>query len=592
MLMAQRKSRIPRTDLPRELHGKNYYGYRARGDQQTLESFNVEGLPIVNHILQRMNLKAFLDAHLPPADNRNKMATSTALLLLVRNVIMSRQPLYGVGEWAEHFAAPLLGLRSLDQLEHLNDDRIGRALDKLFDVDIPQMILAVMQHVVREFAVQLDEFHNDATTVSFFGEYEDAQEEKKRRGRKRIAINRGHSKARRPDLKQLLFSLTITNDGGIPVHYAVDNGNASEQDLHSRNWAFLKELAGNTDFLYVADCKLATTKNMEFIDRQDGRFITVLPATRKEEQEFRDRLLKNPDAIEWDLLYETFDEHQQLEKRIFLCKDSILSAEGYRILWGLNTQKREHDIHMRTRQINRAVKQLLKLRDKLHSPKTRYRDRAKVAVAVDQILKTHTVERWITVEINEKKEERYKADKRGRPTKNTRFTKKTLSRFNITYTIDAARLAEDDKTAGVFSLITNVTDMSDEDIVRAYGRQPVVEKRFKHLKTDYRVAPVFLKEATRIQAFLCIYFLGLLVQALLEREIRQAMQTRYKAIPLYPEDRDCKAPSSRRLLDSFEGVQMHLLRQGRQTQTFFTELSPLQRTILKLLGIPGGEYGL
>jgi len=590
--MAKRKSRMHRTDLPPELHGKDYYGYCARGKRQTLESFKVEGLPIVNHILQRMDLKRFLDAYLPPVDGRNKMDTSTSLLLLVRNVILSRQPLYGVREWAEHFSAPLLGLCCLDQLEHLNDDRIGRALDKLFDADIPQMILAIMQHVVREFALRLDEFHNDGTTVSFFGAYENAQEETKRRGRKRIAINRGHSKARRPDLKQLLFGLTINSDGGIPVHYAVDNGNASEQNLHFTNWAFLKELTGNADFLYVADCKLATVKILEFIDRQGGRFITVLPATRKEEKAFRERLLSTPDAIQWDLLYETIDEHEHLEKQIFLCKDSILSAEGYRILWGLNTQKRAHDIHMRTRRINRAIKQLLKLRDKLHSPKTRYRDRAKVAAAVDKILKTHAVERWITVEIQEKSEERYKTDHRGRPTKDTKFTKITLSRFNILYTIEVAHLVEDDKTAGVFSLITNVTDMSDEDIIRAYGRQPVVEKRFKHLKTDYRVAPVFLKEATRIQAFLCVYFLGLLVQSLLEREIRQAMQTRYKAIPLYPEDRDCKAPSSRRLLDSFEGVQMHLLRQDGNTHAFFTELSPLQRTILKLLRIPEGEYGL
>jgi len=60
----------------------------------------------------------------------------------------------------------LLGL-SPEQVAKLNDDRDGRAVDKLFACDQPSLVLALVAHTVREFVVALDELHNDGTSVSF-----------------------------------------------------------------------------------------------------------------------------------------------------------------------------------------------------------------------------------------------------------------------------------------------------------------------------------------------------------------------------------------------------------------------------------------
>ncbi len=113
------------------------------------------------------------------------------------------------------------------------------------------------------------------------------------------------------------------------------------------------------------------------------------------------------------------------------------------------------------------------------------------------------------------------------------------------------------------------------------------------MKTDYEVAPVYLKEVRRIQALLCLYFLALLVEALLERELRQAMEREaMESLPLYPEGRPCRCPTTRRLIDVFEIVQRHTLRShDGQTEVLVTELSDLQRKLLKLLGIPSSDYG-
>ena len=113
------------------------------------------------------------------------------------------------------------------------------------------------------------------------------------------------------------------------------------------------------------------------------------------------------------------------------------------------------------------------------------------------------------------------------------------------------------------------------------------------MKSDFVVAPVFLKNVARIEALLCLYFLAMLVQALIEREVRQQMARRtIEALPLYPEGRACRAPSTRRLLDVFDNIQRHELVQPEMAdKQLMTELSPLQKQILRLLSISPADYG-
>ena len=84
-----------------------------------------------------------------------------------------------------------------------------------------------------------------------------------------------------------------------------------------------------------------------------------------------------------------------------------------------------------------------------------------------------------------------------------------------------------------------------------------------------------------------------LVQALLERELRRAMRReRGDSLALYPEDRPCRCPTTRKVIDLFEPVQRHALAApGEAATTFVTDLTPTQRRILHLLRIPASPYG-
>jgi len=565
-------------------------GEVARQAGQTLTTHDVGALPLLNWILKRMKLDEFLQEYLPPEDGRTKIPAARVLLVLVRNLLVSREPLYGVGEWAARQAPDLLGL-SPEQVAGLNDDRCGRAIDKLFACDQPSLVLALLAHTVRVFAVALDELHNDGTSVSVYGAYRTAACARRERGRVTPAVTFGHSKDHRPDLKQLIYTLTVTADGAVPVYFTVGSGNLTDDQTHRDTWDLLVQLVGRGDFLYVADSKLATAENMGHIARRGGRFLSVLPRTRSEDGQFRERVRHG--EVTWNIVHEKHDDEGKLVDRYSACPEAQQTADGYRLVWYHSTRKTELDQAARSRRLERAFRGLHDLQGRLASPRTRYRDRAKVAEAVEKILRDCQVESWILPRIEEEEEATFRQARRGRPSADTPFRREVRTRFSLAWDIDYARMAEEGLTDGIFPLVTNDRGLSELELLLAYKRQPQIEKRFAQLKTDYEVAPVYLKEARRIQGLLCIYFLAQLVQALLERELRRAMERdELDSLPLYPEGRPCRRPTTRKLIDLFEPVQRHTLTvRGHDSTTFVTELTALQRRILKLLGIPANPYG-
>src|SRR5215210_298742 len=85
-------------------------GHEARGAGVQLTTYQVGALPIINDFLRRMKLEELLRQYLPPDDPRVELPTTRALLVLVRNILVSREPIYGVGDWSAHFAPDLLDL--------------------------------------------------------------------------------------------------------------------------------------------------------------------------------------------------------------------------------------------------------------------------------------------------------------------------------------------------------------------------------------------------------------------------------------------------------------------------------------------------
>jgi len=565
-------------------------GRHTRFGDLRLRSYQVGAIPLINELLERMQLEPLLRQYLPKDDSRTELPTSRALLVLIRNLLLSREPIYGIPDWAAHVAPDLLDLFH-DELPLLHDDRLGRGLHRLFEGTGPDLILAVVRQVIREFNVSLDELHNDSTTVSFYGAYNDASQEGTRLGRATPAITFGHSKARRPDLKQLLYTLTITDDGGIPVYFTSSSGNVVDDSTHRETWDMLAQLVGRPNFLYVADCKLASSENLKYLACRGGRFVTVLPATRREDEAFRQRLRDS--QVEWDILYETFDDEGDATDVMSVCPQETLTSDGFRLLWYHSARKAGDDQTNRVHRVHRATAELTSLRARMQAPRTRFRDRAKIEAAVRRIMDDRRVESLLTVTIVPEEKETFRQTRRGRPTKDMPYVRQVETRFNLEWELNADAMIAAGKEDGIFPLLTNDRELTAREVLAAYKRQPIIEKRFSQFKTDFAVAPVYLKDVARIQGMLAAYFLVLLVQTLLERELRLAMaKAGIESLPLYPEKRPCARPTARRVLDVMDPIQRHVLTRPDGTeQTSLNELTELQCQIITLLGLSVKDYG-
>jgi len=214
----------------------------------TLRSQRLGCLPVVNFFLTRIGLAEHLRSYLPADDARLRLAPAAVIAVLVRNIVAGHRPVYALGEWAARHDPTVLGLGP-GEAELLNDDRVGRTLDRLFGSDRASLITETVLGVLREFSIDTSQLHNDSTTVTLSGNYPDA-DGRRRGGKATPAIVHGHNKDFRPDLKQLLFILTISADGAVPIAYRVADGNTVDDVTHVPTWDGLRALVGRPDFLY------------------------------------------------------------------------------------------------------------------------------------------------------------------------------------------------------------------------------------------------------------------------------------------------------------------------------------------------------
>jgi transposase len=554
-----------------------------------LMSQTIGGLPIIDAVLDRLGLPALLEQALPAGDARVKLPPALAVRLVVTNLVAGREPLYGLGEWAARFDPGLLGL-GRGQVGLLNDDRVGRALEMLFDADRASLLTTVVLRAVTAFAVDTGQLHNDSTSVTLHGAYRDATGAS-RGGKPTAAATFGHSKDHRPDLKQLVFILTVAADGGLPLTYRLADGNTNDDPTHVPTWDGLVDLLGKSDFLYVADSKLCSREAMGHIHGGGGRFVTVLPRSRSEDGYFRDWAQTHtptwteaarhpgPRLGEPDEVYST-------------TAAPLPSGEGYRIVWVHSTAKTLRDAAARTARITAGVAALEALDAKLTGPRCRLKTPIAVEAAAHDALAAAHAERWVRATLTQTMHKTYKQERRGRPGPATRYREIATTRYTLSADIILEHIAYDAATDGCFPLITNDRALSDAQVLAAYRYQPNLERRHHLLKSVQHAAPVLLKTATRIEALFCCQFLALLVAALIERQVRTGMaRAALKKIPLYPEFRDCPAPSTERILEIFAPLSRHhLYDHDTLVKTFEPELTAQQQQVLDLLALPTSDY--
>ncbi|MBI4368846.1 MAG: IS1634 family transposase [Elusimicrobia bacterium] len=535
--------------------------------------------PIIAHFLERLNLRSIISSHVGTGRDR-VIDHGEALSAQIHNILDSPAPLYRIAQWAQPLAPQSFGFTP-DQKMSLNDDRIARMLDALVSERARGIWFDLALGIIKQFKVATQRLHQDTTTVTFCGNYNGSIREPR--------ITYGHNKDFRPDLKQLVFGLTVSSDGSVPIHHQVLSGNRTDDRIHRGNLEELRQILGRSDFIYVADGKLATRANLLEIERHQGKFVTVLPRTRSEDKRFRKKLSQK--GARWRKVLEIANKRQENgEPDVFYaCPGWGRTAEGFRLVWLRSSAKAQQDEAFREKALGDARAELMELKARLN--RRQLRSQRQIRQAIAKIFERGEVKPFLRVQLRRSIQKEFKRLKPGRPGPRdpVRVVRRTI--WDIQVEPDKIAIQAAKRGDGVFPIASNMKKASKKDILLIYKYQPYVEKRFSQIKTDLEVAPVYLKKPLRCAGLVHAYFVALAVSSLIERAVRRGMERhKIKSLPLYPEGRPTETPTCIRILEAFNGVCWHEFRQGKETIRFPIKLNALQRLLLKLLEVPAELY--
>ncbi|MGH3148150.1 MAG: IS1634 family transposase [Rubrobacter sp.] len=540
-----------------------------------IEVRDVDHLGIVAGIIDEAGLVDEVDRRVGTHPQEHVSCGRAVKAMILNALGFLSAPLYlfeefFAGKATEHLIGP--GIKP----EHLNDDRLGRVLDKLFDAGLTELFVNVAAGAAERFDLpEPTSLHLDATSFHLHGRYDtdgDGREPEE------IRITRGYSRDdRRPELKQFVVDLMSTGRGGVPLFFRVADGNEADQAV------FAELIEGfrarlDLDALFVADAALYGAENLASLGGL--RWLCRVPKTLAEAKR---ALAQTPQEafVESELhqgyrIARTSSDYGGVEQRWLVVESEELEqAARRRLQRSLARRERELDAELERRLLARRVSFACR----------RDAEEAVEAFAAECLRgdKHHRLAASSPVEIVE--EARY--EKPGRPSKGAEPEEVRYRIAKAGVERDEAAIEEEIKRSGRYVLATNVLpeeegeeELTDERLLAEYKGRHAVERGFRFLKDPlFFASSVFLKSPKRVAAVAMVMGLCLLVYALGERSLREALAEAGAAIR-HQRGKPTRKPTLRWVFQLFQAV--HLLKvDGAQRISNLTE----ERTeILSFLG--------
>ena len=535
----------------------------------------VDVLPMVKYYMDQLGIYD-LFAKYVQNPMRSPVDSAQILSIMVANIVCASQPLYKIEQWA---AGYMDGLSEYSfNASIYNDDQLAKKLDLLFKADRNSLMAELTANAIAVYQLEKKQMHNDSTSITFFGQYEHEVSEA-------VKLKHGFNKDHRPDCKQIVFGLNITADGNVPLSFELFDGNRTDDTTHIPNWNALRELLEKDDFIYIADCKLCSQKNLDYIHEHGGIFITIVPKNRSEVKRFYKFLKTN--NIEWQYAYETPNSRKQSETVIYRTHEGEPSKNGYRIIWVHSSAKEQHDKSSRENRIAKVDRQLTALSPRLNQYKLKTKEQIKEAIKKA----AKGASGLFQIQLIEDKQMVQRQIGPGKPGPNTQYKEEENISYRLEWELDHKAIAEQTTRDGIFPLITNA-HIEAAEVLKAYKNQPYLEKRMYTIKSILKIAPVFLKKPERIEAMTFLYFIALMIVSLMERNVRKNMaEEKVEKLPILPNGMNTKTPTWNNLNYFFENVHLGLVeKKGRTIQTILKGVTKLHETVLRLLGVSTSAY--
>ena len=498
----------------------------------------VAHLPLVLGVLRRLEVATIIDRLIPPHP-AHVLSCGRGVEALVLAILDGDHALYKVGRRLEERGIVSLLQPGLTRAS-LNDYRLGHILDALFAANLNGVFGAVALKALEVYAIPTPWLHQDTTTIALYGAYAD---EPKTPGTPRPAY--GHSKDGRADLKQVLLSLGVSGDSGLPLRVGVRDGNTS--DSVETPFAIEECLSLGLEGVQgiVGDSKAYSRRTLGLCLEKGIGLVTLVPRTCAVRQELEAWGQQHP-AL--PLLVEkpgrTKDEeprrwhgHSVLRQVEVEYSEGRVAQEEVRFVVVHSSQLAQQQAQRYASVQGKEVETVADHVRHVHARWFACLSDAEAAIAEyegrgpgrrgrrPRPWRYHTVRYRSVAAIR-----RTRRARRGRPAKTA--PPPTESGYRLAVEVEGLTNAEEENGWVVLATTVRVETCTDAEILQAYQDQnTTVESGFRWIKNPAAISPVWLEKPERIAALAMLTVIGLLVYTVIQRQVRLYLRTHDQQIP-------------------------------------------------------------
>ena len=506
-----------------------------------IEIKNINHLGIIAGIIDELQIVDIINQELGIDEQEIVNSGEIVKAIILNGLGFVSQPLYLFPKFFEEKATEhLLGNGILPG--HLNDYKIGRVMDKLYDYGLSELFLLIALAAAKKYQINLEFSHLDSSSFSVHGEYNQGSCSKDKPAKQEsdedseiipITITHGYSRDHRPDLKQFILDLIVTGDGNIPVFIEAASGNQSDKKAFGQIAKNYKKKL-KLDTTIVGDSALYSKDNLGLL--REIKWLTRVPLSIKEAK----NLVHEVSSSEFS--------KSELPGYSFVEKTSNYGGIPQRWLVVESEARAESDRKSLEKKITKEKEIVQKKVSKLF--KKTFDNATEAELSLKQIqskLKYHLISE---IEIIENQ------------------VKPLNKAYQITGKIQPnSEVIESYKNrAGRFIIATNRLDnesFSCDEMLRKYKEQQNVERGFAFLKDPLFFADsIFLKSPHRIETMAMLMGLCLMVYSLGQREVRYQLYQAKTGIPNQLGKLTAR-PTLRWIFQCFQGIHL-LIHQGIQ----------------------------
>jgi transposase len=530
----------------------------------------LDHLGIIAGVIKDLGIIEMIDTRIA-ADDQEQISTGEAVAGMILNGLgFSKRPLSLTPQFFANKPLEVL-FREDIAAEHFNRFKLGRSLDKIFGYGCDFLFSEIALSVCQQEGIDLRFSCLDTSSFSLTGEYIPETDEQA------IGVTHGYSKDHRPDLKQAVLELMVSQDGGVPLISRSWDGNASDNAVFKERCERLIEQFkdSETPRYLIADSKLYTKNNASNLAGLP--FITRIPETLKVAQQVIDQAW---DFDQWQSLAESqqgadVSNEWYRYQRVDLCHYGI--EQRWLVVYSDAAFKQAEKTLAKAeaKEQQKVQKQLF------HLQAQRFDSEEAAHTALDKITPKLNYHKLVQFSLTPHVQYATK----GRPTAKTPI-KGIQWQIQATVEADSDKMNQQQQRKACFVLSTNISDaeLTDFEIFAGYKGQSAVEQGFRFLKDPiFFVSSLFVKKPSRIQGLLMVMTLALLVYSVAQRRMRKELESRTETVENQigqPTER----PTLRWIFQLLEGINLVVLSIQRQVRILIEGLTDSRKKILRLFG--------